>query len=131
MQVDAADRRGPLARPWRACIGSEHLSHLLCTEESGGRPIGAESVQALARVHAELGVQRVRAHGTLGDDMGIYARTTHGEPVHDFSALDTVLDTVLGTGMRPVLELDSRPGPGRRAIPRDHRGRASPTHPAT
>ena len=109
VRVDAADRRGPLARPWRPCIGSEHLSHLLCTEETGGRPIGEESVQALARVHADLGVRRVRAHGTLGDDLGVYAVDEHGAPVHDFSGLDAVLDTVVGTGMRPVLELGFTP----------------------
>ncbi len=109
VQVDAADRRGTLSRPWRACVGSEHLSHLLCRDESGGRPIGAESVQALSRVHAELGVQRVRAHGTLGDDMGVYREDADGVSVHDFSALDTVLDTVLSTGMRPMLELGFTP----------------------
>ncbi len=109
VQVDAADIQGPTPRPWRACIGSEHLSHLLSPDESGGRPIGAESVQALSRVHTELGVQRVRAHGTFGDDMGIYREDTDGEPVYDFSTLDTVLDTVLGSGMRPMLELGFTP----------------------
>jgi xylan 1,4-beta-xylosidase len=108
-RVDLADRRGPLPRPWRACIGSEHLSHLLCPDETGGRPIGAESVRALARVHTELGVRRVRAHGTLGDDLGVYGEDPDGTPAHDFSALDAVLDTVLGTGVRPVLELGFTP----------------------
>lgn len=117
VRVDAADRRGPLPRPWRTCVGSEHLSHVLCEDETGGRPIGPESVAALARVHDELGVRRVRAHGTLGDDMGVYREDADGLPLHDFSRLDEVLDTVLGTGLRPVLELGFTP-----------RGLADPPH---
>jgi xylan 1,4-beta-xylosidase len=109
VRVDLADRRGTLPRPWRPCIGSEHLSHLLSTDESGGRPIGAESVEALTRVHAELGVERVRAHGTLGDDLGVCTEGPDGSPVHDFTRLDAVLDTVLATGVRPVLELGWTP----------------------
>lgn len=115
VHVDTADRRGTLPRPWRACIGSEHLSHLRCEDHTGGRPIGAESVAALARVHDQLGVRRVRAHGTLGDDMGVYSEDggpgegTAGAPRHDFSRLDEVLDTVLSTGLRPVLELGFTP----------------------
>ena len=107
--VDVTDRRGPLPRPWRDCIGSEHLSHLLCDDRTGGRPIGEESVAALSRVHTELGVRRVRAHGTLGDDLDVYREDADGRPVHDFDALDKVLDTVLSTGLRPVLELGFTP----------------------
>jgi xylan 1,4-beta-xylosidase len=107
--VDLGDRRGTLPRPWRTCIGSEHLSHLLCADESGGRAVGAESVAALSRVHTELGVERVRAHGTLGDDLGVCTVAPDGSVVHDFTRLDEVLDTVLGTGVRPVLELGWTP----------------------
>ncbi len=118
VRVDAADRRGPLSRPWRACVGSEHLSHLLCEDVTGGREIGAESVAALARVHDQLGVRRVRAHGTLGDDMGVYREEgghgddgaqTAGTPRYDFTRLAEVLDTVLATGLRPMLELGFTP----------------------
>ena len=47
---------GPLHRPWRAMVGSEHLSHLLSADRTGGRPIGAELPEALRRVRDELGV---------------------------------------------------------------------------
>jgi xylan 1,4-beta-xylosidase len=66
-------------------------------------------VAALVRVHDELGVLRVRAHGTLGDDIGVYTEDEDGRPVLDFTHLDEVLDTVVGTGMRPVLELGFTP----------------------
>ncbi len=58
---------------------------------------------------AELGVRRVRAHGTLGDDLDVYREDADGLPLHDFDALDKVLDTVLATGLRPVLELGFTP----------------------
>jgi xylan 1,4-beta-xylosidase len=35
--VDAGTAAGPLHRPWRAMVGSEHLSHLLCPDRTGGR----------------------------------------------------------------------------------------------
>ena len=105
----AADRDGgPLHRPWRAVVGSEHLSHLLCADTTGGRPIGTELREALRRVHDELGVASVRAHAILGDDLGVY-REVGGEPRYDFSGVDRVYDTVLDVGLRPVVELGFMP----------------------
>jgi xylan 1,4-beta-xylosidase len=99
---------GPLHRPWRTVVGSEHLSHLLCTDLTAGRPIGTELRDALRRVHDELGVETVRAHAILGDDLGVY-REVDGRPVLDFSGVDRVYDTVLEIGMRPVVELGFMP----------------------
>jgi xylan 1,4-beta-xylosidase len=99
---------GPLHRPWRPMVGSEHLSHLLATDTSGGRPIGAELCEALRRVHDELGVEQVRAHAILGDDLGLY-RLVDDRPQLDFSGVDRVYDTILELGMRPVVELSFMP----------------------
>ncbi|WP_238007483.1 xylan 1,4-beta-xylosidase [Dactylosporangium sp. AC04546] len=92
---------GALHRPWRAMVGSEHLTHLLCTDTSGGRPIGAELRDALRRVHVELGVASVRAHGILS---GVLR-----DGALDFGAVDAVYDAVLELGMRPVVELSFMP----------------------
>jgi xylan 1,4-beta-xylosidase len=108
VRVDAARTSGPLQRPWRPMIGSEHLSHLLSTDTSGGRPIGEELTEALRIVHDELGVAAVRAHGILGDDLGAY-REVGGRPVHDFAGIDRVYDRLLGIGLRPVVELAYMP----------------------
>ncbi|MFB9236517.1 xylan 1,4-beta-xylosidase [Plantactinospora siamensis] len=105
---------GPVHRPWRDMVGSEHLSLLLCADRVGGEQLGAGLAAALARVHSELGVRRVRAHGILGDDLGVY-REVDGEPVHDFTGIDAVLDRLAPTGLRPVLELSFVP----RALARD------------
>ncbi|MEV4809074.1 GH39 family glycosyl hydrolase [Micromonospora avicenniae] len=114
VDVDAARPAGPVQRPWRDMIGSEHLSLLLSRDRVGGEPMGAGLAAALSRVHRELGVRLVRAHGILGDDLGVY-REVDGRPVHDFAAIDAVLDALAPTGLRPVLELSFVP----RALARD------------
>ncbi|MBM7489551.1 xylan 1,4-beta-xylosidase [Micromonospora luteifusca] len=112
--VDAGCPLGPVHRPWRDMIGSEHLSLLLSADRVGGEEMGAGLATALGRVHRELGVERVRAHGILGDDLGVY-REVDGRPVHDFTGIDAVLDALAPTGLRPVLELSFTP----RALARD------------
>ncbi|MFC6084341.1 GH39 family glycosyl hydrolase [Sphaerisporangium aureirubrum] len=106
--VDAGRVTRPLPRPWRPMIGSEHLSHMLSAEETGGRPIGAELAAALRLAREELGVRAVRAHAILGDDLGVY-REVDGAPVHDFTGVDRVYDTLTGLGLRPVVELGYMP----------------------
>ena len=87
VEVHLADEVGPLPRPWRPMIGSEHLSHMLSTETTGERVIGEELTSALVAAHRELGVSHVRAHAILCDDLGVY-REVDGEPVHDFTGKD-------------------------------------------
>jgi xylan 1,4-beta-xylosidase len=106
--VDTAAEGAPLPRPWQPMIGSERLSQLLCKDLSGGREIGAELRAALARVRDEIGVSTVRAHSILHDDLGVY-REVDGEPVHDFSKVDEVYDTILDIGLRPCVELGFMP----------------------
>jgi xylan 1,4-beta-xylosidase len=97
--------RGELARPWEPMIGSEHLSYLLRRDMTGGRVIGAELHEALRIARDELGVQAVRAHGILCDDLGVYRQ---GRP-YDFSAIDRVYDELMAIGLRPVVELSFMP----------------------
>lgn len=108
VRVAAAGAR-PLHRIWQAMVGSEHLSHLLCPDTTGGRPIGPELRAALRRVHDDLGVRSVRAHGILDDDLGVYRLAADGSPVHDFTGVDRVYDTVLAAGLVPVVELGYMP----------------------
>lgn len=102
--VDAGRVTGELARPWQPMIGAEHLSHLLSTDTTGGRPIGVELREALRRARDELGVRTVRAHGILCDDLGVYR-----ESGLDFSRVDEVYDQLVALGLRPVVELSFMP----------------------
>lgn len=106
--VRVGERTGTLARPWRPMIGSEHLSHTVSTDTTGGRVIGEELSAALRAAHEELGVESVRAHAILCDDLGVY-REVDGEPVHDFSGVDRVYDHVRSLGLYPVVEVSYMP----------------------
>lgn len=108
VQVDAGNVVGELPRPWRPMIGSEHLSHALSTETTGGHVIGEELSAALSAAHTELGVSHVRAHGILCDDLAVYTEVD-GRPVHDFSGVDRVYDHIRSLGLYPVVEVSFMP----------------------
>ncbi|MFG1603464.1 xylan 1,4-beta-xylosidase [Actinoplanes sp. NPDC049265] len=94
VQITIGATGTPIHRLWRAMIGSEHLTHLLSTDHTGGRPIGTGLHDALARAHHELHIAEVRAHGILSAP---------------FDQVDTVYDQILALGYRPVVELGFMP----------------------
>jgi xylan 1,4-beta-xylosidase len=99
-----ADRdAGRLERPWHL-IGSERLSQLITDERSGGRDVASEFAEALRRAHVELGVERVRAHAILHDDLAVYS-----DSGYDFSRIDAVYDRLLELGLRPLVEVSFMP----------------------
>jgi len=108
IRVDAGRVLGPVHRPWRPMIGSEHLALLLHGAGPGGHDVGAELAEALRIVHLELGVEAVRAHGIFDDSLEVY-RERDGEPVLDFTLVDQVLERALATGLRPIVELSFMP----------------------
>ena len=58
----------------------------------------------------ELGMQRVRGHGVLKDDMGIFQWTGGtATPTYDWTKLDTYLAAIAAAGMRPMMELSFMP----------------------
>ncbi|WP_034214316.1 GH39 family glycosyl hydrolase [Actinoplanes subtropicus] len=106
--VELGEGTAPLPRIWQEMVGSEHLSHLLSPDLTGGRPIGPELREALRRVHDDLGIRSVRAHAILGDDLGVY-REHENTPEYHFDRVDQVYDTVLDLGMTPVVEFGYMP----------------------
>jgi xylan 1,4-beta-xylosidase len=108
LAVDAARVIGPVHRPWRPMVGSEHLELLLRGAGPGGHHVGAELAEAFRIVHDELGIESVRAHAILDDSLGVYRDSSDG-PVHDFTEIEAVLDRVLDTGLRPIIELSFMP----------------------
>src|SRR3954463_8339 len=108
LAVDAGRVIGPVHRPWRPMVGSEHLELLLRGAGPGDHEVGAELAEAFRIVHDELGIESLRAHAILDDTLGVY-RDSGGRPVHDFTKVDAVVDRVLDTGLRPIVELSFMP----------------------
>jgi xylan 1,4-beta-xylosidase len=128
VEVDAAADAGPVERPWRPIIGSEHLALLLRGAGPGGHHVGDELSEAFRIVRDELGVRMVRAHAIFDDSLGVYVERD-GEAIHDFERVDAALDRLLETGLRPVVELSFMPrdlasDPGRTVF--DYEGIISP-----
>ncbi|GAB3591873.1 hypothetical protein GCM10027446_11300 [Angustibacter peucedani] len=108
VQVDAGDVTGRLQRVWEM-VGSERLSQLWLERDDNGNPVGAEFDAALRQAHAELGVKRVRAHAIFHDDVDVLTWPEGGQPQFHFDGVDRIVDQVLATGIRPVLELGFMP----------------------
>jgi xylan 1,4-beta-xylosidase len=108
VEVDASTDIGPVERPWRPIIGSEHLALLLRGAGPGGHQVGDELSEAFRIARAELGARMVRAHAIFHDSLGVY-RERDGQPVHDFERVDAVLGRLLETGLRPIVELSFMP----------------------
>jgi hypothetical protein len=93
--VDASRQTAGNPRFWSASVGTGTASLTL-------RPDLQTHYKLLNR---ELGMQRVRGHGVLNDDIGIYK----GGGTYDFTNFDTYLNAIVSAGMRPIMELDFMP----------------------
>jgi xylan 1,4-beta-xylosidase len=111
--VHAGEVLRPLARPWHM-VGSEHLTQLFYGRDDRGVDVGEEFAQAFRIAHDELGINRVRAHGILLDELSVYSEP-NGKPAYTFDGVDRVYDRLLALGLRPVVELSFMP----RALARD------------
>jgi xylan 1,4-beta-xylosidase len=107
IRVNATEIVKPLAHPWHM-VGAEHLSMLFYPTNDQGIEVGAELAESLRIANLELGMNRVRAHGILLDDLGCYSERDD-EPCYDFSGIDRVYDKVISLGLRPVVELSFMP----------------------
>jgi xylan 1,4-beta-xylosidase len=108
VEIDAMKDAGPVERPWRPMIGSEHLALLLRGAGPGGHHVGDELSEAFRIVREELGARMVRAHAIFHDSLAVY-REIDGRPVLDFERVDAALERLLETGLRPVVELSFMP----------------------
>jgi len=93
----AVDASKSSANPrfWTAAVGTGTASLILRGDLQTHFKIG----------NREAGFQRVRGHGILNDDMGIYKAAGS----YDFTKLDTYLTAITSAGMRPFMELDFMP----------------------
>ena len=97
ISVDLAS--APAAFPhsvWKSCVGSGHA-------QLGTR---VDWRAHIAMAAAELGIEGVRMHGWLDDDMSV--APTAGPPFH-FYNIDLVADYLVSLKLKPVFELDYTP----------------------
>ena len=103
VSVDVQSDRGELQHFWKT-FGLGHASLLLREEGQWGEILKRQIQEAVT----ELGMNGVRQHGLLHDDMGVY-REVHGQAVYDFTLLNQVFDFYLSLGIKPLVELGSMP----------------------
>ena len=83
---------------WEHTVGSGHATLAL----------RADWQAQLKRTHAELGMQHVRFHGILCDDMGTLICQSD-ELLYSFFNADQIFDFLLSIGMKPFVELSFMP----------------------
>jgi len=91
---------GPLPHIWEECVGSDRAAITL--RESWRQDID--------RARAELGIKRVRFHGILNDELGVYTKTFQrydGTP--NFRNVAEVYDGLVARQLAPFVELSFMP----------------------
>lgn len=105
--IDVNGSIKPDGRVWQRCIGSDHAFQAHRTDWC----------EQLKTVHDELGIEYVRFHGILSDDMLTIQSFHDFAPMPGTEAIKTVnffqvghvLDNVIAVGMKPVIELSFMP----------------------
>ncbi len=93
--IDASQQTAANPRFWTASVGTGTASLTLRGDLQSQYKIG----------NREAGFQRVRGHGVLNDDMGIY----QGPGSYDWTNFDRYLTAIAAAGMRPIMEMDFMP----------------------
>ena len=93
--VDASKQTTGNPPFWAASVGTGTASLTLRSDLETHYKIGAR----------EAGFKRVRGHGVLNDDMGIYK----GAGSYSWTNFDKYLAAIVSAGMRPIMELDFMP----------------------
>ncbi|MFE6968851.1 xylan 1,4-beta-xylosidase [Isoptericola sp. NPDC057653] len=115
-----------LSDAWRRCVGTGRLNLALRRDYQ----------DSLALVQSEIGFRYLRGHGLLSDDVGIhrpYDAAGHRGTRYSFTYADQIVDSWLGLGIKPFVELGFMPSglasgdqtvfwwKGNVTPPRDHR----------
>ena len=109
IQVDAAKIQGPFAPVW-AYFGADEPNYSYA-------PHGRELVAELARLSPAPVQIRVHNLLTTGDgtaalkwgSTNAYTEDASGKPVYDWTIVDRIFDTYLGTGAKPFVEVGFMP----------------------
>ena len=94
-ELDLEAASTPFPHYWKRCFGSGHTMLGLRSDWQAH----------MARSASEIGVQGLRMHGAMDDDLSITPRK--GE--YHFYNLDIVYDNMLAHGVKPIVELSFMP----------------------
>ncbi len=94
-------RIGAFPHYWQACAGSGHAALAL----------RAEWQRDLELAHRQAGIQAVRFHGVLDDDLAVCTGVDSSGPRTNFLFVDQIYDRMLEIGVKPYVELSFMPGP--------------------
>ncbi|MGN0242815.1 MAG: xylann 1,4-beta-xylosidase [Lachnospiraceae bacterium] len=89
-----------LVHTWSACVGAGRANEGLRADWQAQLKTAVE----------ECGFRYLRFHGLLHDDMQVYT-IVNGEPHYNFQYIDKLFDTMLDTGIRPIVEFGFMPLP--------------------
>ncbi len=95
LTVDAGKQASGNPHFWSAAFGTGKAKLALRSDWQTHYKIG----------NRELGALRVRGHGLLNDEMGLYK----GAGSYDWTNLDTYLAAIVAANMRPIIETDFMP----------------------
>lgn len=110
IRVDAANPAGPFEHKWEIALGSEHLSYMFKGDiNEHVKAAGAGLRAGNKLVHNTLGIQYIRAHGILMDDLGVYSEDAAGRPHYDWTKVDQLYDMLHEDGLKPFVELSFMP----------------------
>jgi xylan 1,4-beta-xylosidase len=97
--IDAAAASHPFPHYWEQMFGSGRA--ILSLRDSYRRD--------LRSVRQITGLQYVRFHGILNDDVGVYDEDKQGHPIYNFSYVDQIYDGLLANHVKPFVELSFMP----------------------
>lgn len=97
--VDAKAAGRPFPHFWERMFGSGRA--ILALRDDYRRDLRA--------VRQITGMQYVRFHHILGDEVGVYNEERGGAPVYNFNSVDQIYDGLLDNGVRPFVELSFMP----------------------
>jgi len=99
VRIDAAAAGTPFPHFWEKMFGSGHA--ILTMRE--------DYLDDLRAVKKITDFSYVRFHGIFDDHVGVYSEDDHGNPVYNFTLVDTIYDGLLKNGVRPFVELSFMP----------------------
>ena len=99
VNVDLFAASHPFPHFWERMFGSGRA--ILSLRESYRRDL--QDVQKIT------GLEYIRFHAILNDEVGVYDEDEHGAPVYNFSYVDQIYDGLIQNGVHPFVELSFMP----------------------